>query len=313
MLALIRRIPEEMKARIIGQDHAVEEIAEELQNDMLNMRDRSASSAFMLFGPTGVGKTETVRAVAAVTKKKFLRIDMSEFMEKHSVSRLIGSPPGYVGYEEAGVLSEAVRRFPDHVILLDEVEKAHPEVFNILLSVLDHGMLTDGQGRTVDFRNTMIFMTSNLGSGKKKANPIGFVDNNGSAAKDEREQTLEEVRGMMRPELIGRISEERMIVYNQLTENDLEKIVELPLNDLRRENLAPRGMTLTVTPAARKAILTHSFKNREFGARPLRQIIFRAMSRAITRAMLAGTIKDGDPVIVDWDAAAQVFVASRAP
>ncbi len=250
--------------------------------------------AFLFLGPTSVGKTELARALAALLfddEAAMVRIDMSEYMEKHTVSRLVGAPPGYIGYEEGGQLTEAVRRRPYRVILFDEVEKAHQDVFNILLQVLEDGRLTDGHGRTVDFRNAIIIMTSNLGS-----QYLRNLDPEDRAAFElVRVQIQEELRRTLRPEFLNRIDE--IIVFRPLTRRDLERIVELQLAGLGKR-LAERHVQLDVTPAA-KTLLARDGYNPDYGARPLRRLIQRTVENPISRQLLAGELREGGTVVVD--------------
>jgi ATP-dependent Clp protease ATP-binding subunit ClpB len=250
------------------------------------------TGSFLFLGPTGVGKTELAKALANFLfddERAMVRVDMSEYSEKHSVARLVGAPPGYVGYEEGGQLTEAVRRRPYCVVLLDEVEKAHPEVFDILLQVLDDGRLTDGQGRTVDFRNTILILTSNLGS-QTIANPA-LTD------KSKREQVMTVVRKTFKPEFLNRLDD--IILFDALSTAELSEIVDLQVALMGRR-LADRRLTLTVTPAAREWLSVTGF-DPVYGARPLRRLIQSAIGDRLARALLSGEIIDGDTVTVDLD------------
>jgi ATP-dependent Clp protease ATP-binding subunit ClpB len=248
--------------------------------------------SFLFLGPTGVGKTELCKALAEFLfdERAMLRVDMSEFMEKHAVSRLVGAPPGYVGYEEGGVLTEAVRRRPYQVILFDEVEKAHPDVFNILLQVLDDGRLTDGQGNTVDFRNTIIVLTSNLGAEFLAA----LME--GQPAEAAREQVMEVVRRAFRPEFLNRLDE--IILFNRLGRSDMRRIVDIQLQGLEGR-LAERKITLHIDDAA-KDWLANAGYDPVYGARPLKRVIQRHLQNPLAKMLLTGAIKDGDtaPVLV---------------
>ncbi|HEX3749099.1 MAG TPA: AAA family ATPase, partial [Streptosporangiaceae bacterium] len=265
--------------------------------------DRPTGS-FLFLGPTGVGKTELAKALAEFLfddERAMTRIDMSEYSEKHSVARLVGAPPGYVGYEEGGQLTEAVRRRPYTVILLDEVEKAHPEVFDILLQVLDDGRLTDGQGRTVDFRNTILILTSNLGS-QFIADPA-MTD---EAAK--RAAVLNVVRNTFKPEFLNRLDD--VIVFDALGTSELGRIVDLQVERLAKR-LNDRRLTLTVTPAAREWLALTGY-DPVYGARPLRRLVQSAIGDQLARALLSGQITDGDHVVVDTDEGADALTVRTA-
>jgi ATP-dependent Clp protease ATP-binding subunit ClpB len=250
--------------------------------------------SFLFLGPTGVGKTELARALAETLfddENNMIRIDMSEYMEKHTVARLIGAPPGYVGYEEGGQLTEAVRRRPYSVLLLDEIEKAHPDVFNVLLQALDDGRLTDGQGRTVNFKNTVIIMTSNIGSQL-------ILEQRGTdeaSYQRMREQVLEALSRHFRPEFLNRVDD--VVVFRALTESELARIVDIQLEGLLRR-LAERRITIEVTQAARTLLATLGY-DPVFGARPLKRVIQRDVETAIARLIVAGTLRDGGVVHVD--------------
>jgi ATP-dependent Clp protease ATP-binding subunit ClpB len=260
-------------------------------------------------GPTGVGKTELARAVAEFLfddEKLMIRIDMSEYMEKHSVSRLIGAPPGYVGYEEGGQLTEQVRRHPYSVILFDEIEKAHPDVFNVLLQILEDGRLTDGQGRTVDFRNTVLVMTSNVGSSAI----YELAGNDPDAA---RKEAMEALRSAFRPEFINRIDE--IVIFNPLGKEQLGKIVGMLLKSVEKL-LAERQITLELTPAAEELILREGYDS-AYGARPLRRTIQRMIQDPLALQILEGKILPGQRIRVDRDASGEkmqfTVVAEKQP
>jgi ATP-dependent Clp protease ATP-binding subunit ClpB len=289
------RLEEELHRRVVGQDEAVRAVADAVVRARAGIKDpKRPIGSFLFLGPTGVGKTELARALAAIlfdSEDNMIRIDMSEYMEKHTVARLIGAPPGYVGYEEGGQLTEAVRRKPYSVILLDEIEKAHPDVFNVLLQVLDDGRLTDGQGRTVNFKNTVIIMTSNIGSQL-------ILEMRGSDERTYqrmREQVLEALRRQFRPEFLNRVDE--IVVFRALTEGELERIVEIQLEGLRKR-LAERRITVEVTDAA-KAYLARAGYDPVFGARPLKRVIQREVETPVARLIVAGKLRDGGTVRVD--------------
>jgi len=243
-------------------------------------------------GPTGVGKTELAKALAEFifdSEQAMVRVDMSEFMEKHSVARLIGAPPGYVGYDEGGALTEAVRRRPYQVVLFDEIEKAHPDVFNVLLQVLDDGRLTDGQGRTVDFRNTLIIMTSNLGSDYlaelKDGEEVDLV----------RGRVMDEVRRAFRPEFLNRVDD--ILLFHRLERRHMGAIVDIQVARLQKL-LADREITLELSPSARDWLANEGFSP-AYGARPLKRVLQREVQDGLAEAVLAGEITDGDPVVID--------------
>jgi ATP-dependent Clp protease ATP-binding subunit ClpB len=253
--------------------------------------------SFIFLGPTGVGKTELARALAEALfddEKAMVRIDMSEYQEKHTVSRLIGAPPGYVGYEEGGQLTEAVRRRPYSVILFDEIEKAHHDVFNVLLQVLDDGRLTDGQGRTVDFKNTIVIMTSNIGSQRILQYRGAFE---GELYERMKQAVFEELRRHFRPEFLNRVDE--IIVFHSLTEADLTRIVDIQVRRLQ-DRLQDRKITLQLTPAAKKFLVEVGY-DPSFGARPLKRAIQREIETPLARLLLIGEIRDGDTVTVDHE------------
>jgi ATP-dependent Clp protease ATP-binding subunit ClpB len=289
------RLEEELHKRVVGQDEAVRAVADAVVRARAGIKDpKRPIGSFLFLGPTGVGKTELARALAATlfdSEDNMIRIDMSEYMEKHTVARLIGAPPGYVGYEEGGQLTEAVRRKPYAVILLDEIEKAHPDVFNVLLQVLDDGRLTDGQGRTVNFKNTVIIMTSNIGSQL-------ILEMRGSDDRTYqrmREQVLEALRRQFRPEFLNRVDE--VVVFRALTEAELGRIVEIQLDGLRKR-LTERRITLEVTDAA-KTHLARVGYDPVFGARPLKRAIQREVETPVARLIVAGKLRDGGRVTVE--------------
>ena len=284
------RMEEQIHKRVIGQDEAVVAVANAVRRARAGLQDPNRPiGSFLFLGPTGVGKTELTKAIAEVlfdNDQAMVRIDMSEFMEKHSVSRLIGAPPGYVGYDEGGVLTEAVRRRPYQVILFDEVEKAHPDVFNVLLQVLDDGRLTDGQGRTVDFKNTLIVLTSNLGSSHLAA----LKD--GDSTDTVREQVMEEVRRAFRPEFLNRLDE--ILLFNRLSRAHMTDIVDVQLKHLRKL-LADRKIELKVEKKALQWLANRGY-DPVYGARPLKRVIQRSLQNPMATLLLEGRIKDGDIV-----------------
>lgn len=289
--------------RVIGQDEAVRSISRAVRRARVGLKDpKRPIGSFIFLGPTGVGKTELSKALAEAmfgSEKSMVRIDMSEYMEKHTVSRLVGSPPGYVGYDEGGQLTEAIRRNPYSVILFDEIEKAHPDVFNILLQILEDGRLTDGQGKTVNFKNTIIIMTSNAGASTlKKQKSIGFNVNTDEKASDYekmKETILDELKRTFRPEFINRIDD--IIVFHSLEERDLDQIVHLMLAEVSKR-IAERDIYLDFSDATVK-FLTKQGVDMTYGARPLRRAITKELEDSLSEAMLQGKIKPGYEVYVD--------------
>jgi ATP-dependent Clp protease ATP-binding subunit ClpC len=288
--------------RVIGQEEAVKAISQAIRRARAGLKDpKRPIGSFIFLGPTGVGKTELARAVAEALfgdEEAIIRIDMSEYMEKHTTSRLVGSPPGYVGHEEGGQLTEKVRRKPYSVILLDEIEKAHPDVFNILLQVLDDGRLTDSKGRTVDFRNTVIIMTSNVGAETLKRNRhVGFTVGGESGAYSEmKTKVLDELKRTFRPEFLNRIDE--IIVFHELKTEQIEKIVGLLASDLE-QRLENQGITLTLTDAAKKQIAKEGY-DPEYGARPLKRALQKKVEDRLSEELLKGNISKGSSVVVDY-------------
>ncbi len=288
--AKLLRMEEQIEKRVIGQDDAVRAVANAVRRARAGLQDPNRPiGSFLFLGPTGVGKTELTKAIAEFLfddDQAMVRIDMSEFMEKHAVSRLIGAPPCYVGYDEGGVLTEAVRRRPYQVVLFDEVEKAHPDVFNVLLQVLDDGRLTDGQGRTVDFKNTLIILTSNLGSAHLAALKEG------EAAETVREQVMEEVRRAFRPEFLNRLDE--ILLFNRLSRANMSDIVEIQLNRLRKL-LADRKIDLKFDSAALQWLANRGY-DPVYGARPLKRVIQRSLQNPLATQLLEGKVRDGETV-----------------
>ncbi len=295
---------DELGHRIIGQGRAVQAVSDAVRRARAGIADPDRpSGSFLFLGPTGVGKTELAKALAEFLfddERAIIRIDMSEYSERHSVARLVGAPPGYVGYEEGGQLTETVRRRPYCVVLLDEVEKAHPEVFDILLQVLDDGRLTDGQGRTVDFRNTILILTSNLGS--------AFIADPALDDTAKKDAVMAVVRSTFKPEFLNRLDD--VILFDSLSTEELTQIVDLQITTLSRR-LADRRLALTVTPAAKEWLAVTGF-DPVYGARPLRRLIQSAIGDQLARKLLAGEIVDGGEVLVDVDPAADALTVNAA-
>ncbi|MCK6370832.1 MAG: AAA family ATPase, partial [Gammaproteobacteria bacterium] len=300
------RMEEALRERVVGQDEAVRAVADAIRRSRAGLADPNRpNGSFLFLGPTGVGKTELCKALAVFlfdTEEAIVRLDMSEFMEKHSVARMIGAPPGYVGYEEGGYLTEAVRRKPYSVVLLDEVEKAHPDVFNVLLQVLDDGRLTDGQGRTVDFRNTVIVMTSNLGS--------QLIQRMAGEENYERMKAavMEVVGEHFRPEFINRVDD--LVVFHPLTQAQLRQIVVIQLGYLRRR-LAERDMTLDLSELALDRLAEAGF-DPVYGARPLKRAIQTRIENPLAQAILKGSFRPGDAIEADVAEGELVFRARKA-
>ncbi len=294
------KLEDTLHKRVIGQDEAVEAVAKAVRRARAGLKDpKRPIGSFIFLGPTGVGKTELARALAEAMfgeEEAMIRLDMSEYMERHAVSRLIGAPPGYVGYEEAGQLTEAVRRRPYSVVLFDEIEKAHPEVFNVLLQVLEDGRLTDGQGRTVDFRNTIVIMTSNVGADLLRREPtVGFLAGADGAHEDMKTKVLDELKRTFRPEFLNRVDE--IIVFHALSQEHLNAIVDIMLKEVAAR-LQEHDLKLEVSPAA-KEMLAKEGLDPTFGARPLRRAITRLLENPLSERMLAGEFTAGDTVKVD--------------
>jgi ATP-dependent Clp protease ATP-binding subunit ClpB len=289
------RLEDELHRRVVGQDEAVRAVSDAVIRARAGIKDpKRPIGSFLFLGPTGVGKTELARALAEALfddEDNMVRLDMSEYMEKHTVARLMGAPPGYIGYEEGGQLTEAVRRKPYSVVLLDEIEKAHPDVFNVLLQVLEDGRLTDGHGRTVNFKNTVIIMTSNIGS--QLILELRGTDER--SYQRMREGVLAALQRQFRPEFLNRVDE--VVVFRALTEAELGKIVEIQLEGLKRR-LTERRMTLDVTEAAR-AHLARVGYDPVFGARPLKRVIQREVETPVARLIVGGKLRDGGTVRVD--------------
>jgi ATP-dependent Clp protease ATP-binding subunit ClpB len=300
------RMEDEIRKRVVGQDEPVRAVCDAVRRNRAGLGEATRPiGSFLFLGPTGVGKTELCKALAEFlfdTEDAMVRIDMSEFMEQHAVARLIGAPPGYVGYEEGGRLTEAVRRRPYCVVLFDEMEKAHPEVSNVLLQVLDDGRLTDGQGRTVDFRNAIVAMTSNIGS-----QAIMEMAEGGAEDYEIEDHTRDLLKKVLRPELLNRIDE--TIIFHQLTPEDLGAIAAIQLRRLQGR-LAERGLSLSMTDDAKAALAAEGY-DPQFGARPLKRVIQQRIENPIATRILAGEIDSGDAVEVDYQGKTFTFKRSR--
>ncbi|HEY9689781.1 MAG TPA: ATP-dependent Clp protease ATP-binding subunit, partial [Coleofasciculaceae cyanobacterium] len=292
--------------RLIGQDEAVKAVSRAIRRARVGLKNPNRPIASFIFsGPTGVGKTELTKALAAYffgSEEAMIRLDMSEYMERHTVSKLIGSPPGYVGYNEGGQLTEAVRRRPYTVVLFDEIEKAHPDVFNMLLQILEDGRLTDAKGRTVDFKNTLIILTSNIGSKviEKGGGGLGFEFGEDQAESQyNRIKSLvnEELKNYFRPEFLNRLDE--IIVFRQLSKDEVKEIAEILLKEVFAR-LTERGIALAVTDKFRERLIEEGF-NPSYGARPLRRAIMRLLEDVLAEEILSGRIKDGDTATIDLD------------
>ena len=294
---------ERLHEQVIGQDEAVVAVSDALRRARSGLKDPNRPiGSFIFLGPTGVGKTHLARALAGYMfddEDAMVRIDMSEYGERHTVARLIGAPPGYVGYEEAGGLTEAVRRHPYRVVLFDEIEKAHPEVLNVLLQIMEDGHLTDGHGRTVNFRNTVIIMTSNLGTSSDAKGAFGFVTNRTESERDRdklRSNVEDALRRFFRPEFLNRVDE--VIIFEPLSQDELADIVELMLGEVG-ERLSDRNVSIEVTDAAKKALVEEGY-DPAFGARPLRRVVERQIENALAKRILSGEFEDGEKIVVDF-------------
>ena len=288
-------LDEELHKRVIGQDEGVEKVTEAIIRSKAGIKDPTRPiGSFMFLGPTGVGKTELAKALAASLfddEKNMVRIDMSEYMEKYSVSRLIGAPPGYVGYEEGGQLTEAVRRKPYSVVLFDEIEKAHPEVFNVLLQVLDDGRITDSQGRTVDFKNTILIMTSNIGANYL----LDGIESDGTISEDAENAVMTELRSRFRPEFLNRLDE--IIMFHPLTKENIGGIIQLIIDDLNRR-LSDRDLHLELTPEAKQFVVDNAY-DPAYGARPLKRYIQKHVETLAARLILQDAVDEGDTILID--------------
>ena len=290
-------LEDELHKRVVGQDEGVRLVTDAILRSKAGIKDPTKPiGSFLFLGPTGVGKTELAKTLAATLfddEQNMVRIDMSEYMEKYSVSRLIGAPPGYVGYDEGGQLTEAVRRKPYSVVLFDEVEKAHPDVFNVLLQVLDDGRITDSQGRTVDFKNTIIIMTSNLGS----AHLLEGIDENGDINPACEEAVMNELRGHFRPEFLNRLDE--IIMFKPLTKDNIGNIINLLMNDLNKR-LADREITVELSDSARQFIVDHGY-DPIYGARPLKRFLQKHVETLSAKLILADEVREGDTILIDTE------------
>jgi ATP-dependent Clp protease ATP-binding subunit ClpC len=300
--------------RVIGQDEAIEAVSDSIRRARSGLKDaRRPIGSFLFLGPTGVGKTELARALASFlfdSDVAMTRVDMSEYMERHAVSRMIGSPPGYVGYDVGGQLTESIRRRPYQVILFDEVEKAHPDAFNVLLQVLDDGRLTDGHGRVVDFKNTVVIMTSNVGTQHVRRNaPLGFRTSDATEREHIRDLIQEDLRRSFRPEFLNRIDE--TIVFDALSRDQIHQIVNLLIADLQKR-LNDRKLTLSLSDAGRDWLAKEGY-DANYGARPLRRTIQRRIENVLAKQLLSGEVKDGDEVVIDAADSGLTITPRREP
>ncbi len=305
--ARLLRIEEELHDRVIGQSDAVTVVSDAIRRARAGLKDPTRPiGSFIFVGPTGVGKTELAKALADYlfdSEDALVRLDMSEYQERHTVSRIVGAPPGYVGYDDGGGLTELVRRRPFRVVLLDEIEKAHPDVFNLLLQVLDDGRITDGQGRTVDFRNTVVIMTSNLGTSSRPTNSLGFAGSHDERARDS-ERAL---RDFFRPEFLNRVDE--IVVFDPLSENELLEIVDLIANE-ERSRLADTGRNIELTDTARKQLAKDGY-DPAFGARPLRRVFQRQIENPLSKLLIAAQFPEGSTILVDHNEDGYTFQAHK--
>jgi ATP-dependent Clp protease ATP-binding subunit ClpC len=296
------RMEEELHKRVIGQEAAIVAVSKAIRRARAGIKDpKRPTGSFIFLGPSGVGKTELARTLAEFLfgdEDAMIQVDMSEYMEKHSVSRLVGSPPGYVGYDEGGQLTEAVRRKPYSVLLLDEIEKAHPDVFNILLQILEDGKLTDAQGRKVDFRNTIVIMTSNIGAAQiSKNQSLGFTlgDEQGLTYEDMKSRVMGELKKVFRPELLNRIDE--IIVFHKLEKAEILQIVDLMMKRLR-DQMSVHGATVELTQAAKELLVEEGY-DPAMGARPLRRAIQRLIEDPLADFVLGRELSEGSTIVVD--------------
>jgi ATP-dependent Clp protease ATP-binding subunit ClpB len=301
------RMEERLHQRVVGQDEAIRAVANAIRRARAGLQDPNRPlGSFLFLGPTGVGKTELARALAEFlfdAEQAMIRIDMSEYQEKHTVSRLIGAPPGYVGYEEAGQLTEAVRRRPYAVVLFDEIEKAHPEVLNVLLQLLDDGRLTDGKGRTVNFQNTVVIMTSNLGSQFIAESALRGGGESGTIEEGTRRQVTDALREHFRPEFLNRVDE--IIFFHPLTREHMAQIIDIQTRALARR-LEERNIHVMLTPAAKEQLVREGY-DPSYGARPLKRTIQRRVLDPLALQVLEGTFGEGDTIAVDAEGDALRF------
>jgi ATP-dependent Clp protease ATP-binding subunit ClpC len=300
--AKLLRMEEELHKRVIGQNDAIRAVSQAIRRTRAGLKDpKRPSGSFIFLGPSGVGKTETAKTLAEFLfgdESAMIMLDMSEYMEKHTVSRLVGSPPGYVGYDEGGQLTEAVRRKPFSVVLFDEIEKAHPDVFNTLLQILEDGRLTDAQGRTVDFKNTVIIMTSNLGTADLRKASLGFVKADEAVTHERMKNKVnEELKRHFRPEFLNRIDE--VIVFHELSTDDITHIVDLLMKRVASQ-LEGQGLNLELTPEA-KLLLAKKGYDPQLGARPLRRAIQRLVEDPLSEKILWKEFKAGETIVIDAD------------
>jgi ATP-dependent Clp protease ATP-binding subunit ClpC len=300
---------------VVGQDAAVTALSRAIKRGRVGLKDPSRPiGSFLFLGPTGVGKTELSKALAEVLfgrEQAMIRVDMSEYMEKHSVSKIIGSPPGYVGFEEGGQLSEKVRRNPYSVVLFDEIEKAHPDVFNILLQVLDDGRITDAQGRTVDFKNTIIIMTSNAGASRimePKRLGFGAVENEKADYETMKSNVMEELKHMFKPEFLNRIDD--IIVFHALNKENISKIIDIMLKEISGRVYEQMNITISVTASAKKYLVDSGY-DKKYGARPLRRALVTKVEDPLAEEILSGKIKAGDKVKISYTGKELKFTPER--
>ena len=301
------KLPEILHQRVIGQDEAVTAVSEAILRARAGLKDAHRPiGSFIFLGPTGVGKTELAKTLAEALfddERNIIRIDMSEYMEKHAVSRLVGAPPGYVGYDEGGQLTEAVRRKPYSVILFDEIEKAHPDVFNILLQLLDDGRLTDNQGRTVDFKNTIVIMTSNIGSAYLTEN----IHQDGTIDPEVKEQVTNELKNYFRPEFLNRVDD--IVVFSPLTASQINGIIDIAVKGLVAR-LAEREITMTLTDEA-KTFIAHASYDPAYGARPVKRYLQKNLETELAAMLIRGTLSDGQHVVVGSDGEKLTFTVEN--